>query len=581
MTRRCFWASSGRILEWVATQLRNLLNAAGQLAGGDVGGILATVQSDLQSLVTHSVGSGGSGFPWTFPISFGTGSGFPWSFPIAFGDVQKDLSDVGSAILNAPQSGQQVLNTIVRSVTGVQTTIDHSLADLATAVAQLPASPPLAPVATGLQQAAGTAAQMGAIIENAGQETAAAVGGALASAGASATSAVNQLNDAAVNAIGGAAPAVTQYGAALAGAFGLWVNAATGSAVAAAAAQDVAGAFAAGAAAQSQAAVSISGLQSSIVGLYGGGVGGLKAQETFPGGTLPTDFTSVATTLAAHTALYNVATAQGDAQAAVGIWPSAPPPGGYYYLLLRGNAALTSFSYLKIGGSTVELGCFVGGVQTVFATAVPQLGGPPEGAIAFRPNSPYTLSVDAAYDFSFSYYQATGGLHQQSYVDSTHVSQIGSTYRTGAFGTDEAALPGVISAWDFFDTESFGPASAFVATSESTFSTAYGDLPTTTDQVTVNVGPSGIVILGIYAASSQGANVQGLASFAASGANTMAASDTYAVGANTTAALNLSAGAQHLLTGLAPGATTFKLKYRASTGTGATFFNRRISAVPL
>ena len=157
------------------------------------GGILATVQSDLQSLVTQSVGSGGSGFPWTFPISFGTGSGFPWSFPIAFGDVQKDLSDVGSAILNAPQSGQQVLNTIVRSVTGVQTTVDHSLADLETAVAQLPASPPLAPVATGLQQAAGTASQMGAIIQNAGQQTAAQVGGALATAGASASSAVNQL----------------------------------------------------------------------------------------------------------------------------------------------------------------------------------------------------------------------------------------------------------------------------------------------------------------------------------------------------------------------------------------------------
>ena len=139
--------------------------------------------------------------------------------------------------------------------------------------------------------------------------------------------------------------------------------------------------------------MSISGLQSSIVGLYGGGVGGPQAQETFPGGTLPTDFTSVATTLAAHTALYNVATAQGDAQAAVGIWPSAPPPGRLHarILLLRGNAALTSFSYLKDSGSTVELGCFVGGVQTVFATAVPQLGGPPEGAIAFRPNSPYTL----------------------------------------------------------------------------------------------------------------------------------------------------------------------------------------------
>ena len=562
-------------LEWVATQLRNLLNAAGQLAGGDVGGILATVQSDLQSLVTQSVGSGGSGFPWTFPISFGTGSGFPWSFPIAFGDVQKDLSDVGSAILNAPQSGQQVLNTIVRSVTGVQSTVDHSLADLETAVAQLPASPPLATVATGLQQAAGTASQMGAIIQNAGQQTAAQVGGALATAGASATSAVNQLQDAAVNAIGGAAPAVTQYGAALAGAFGLWVNAATGSAVAAAAAQDVAGAFASGVAAQSQAAVNITGLQASIVGLYGGGVGGLKAQETFPGGVLPTDFTSIGNGLAANTAVYNVATAQGDAQTVVGIWSSPPAAGKYYYLFLRGNALLTTFSYLKIGVPGIEFGCFVGGVKTVFA--------PLNSFYHFDANQPYSLTVDGSYNFNFVGYDSGGNKQTQIYSDSLHVSQIGSGFRTGGFGTDEAALPGVITAWDFFDEESFGPAAAFVAAAEAvTGNTTYVDLGTITDTVTVDIGPLGMAQVFLSAnVANNTATAEAFMAFAMSGANTAAANDNYAIMYQAFTANGQGIiGAPFLLTGLAAGATTFKAKYRVSSGTG-TFTNRRIAVTPL
>ena len=331
-------------LEWVATQLRNLLNAAGQLAGGDVGGILATVQSDLQSLVTQSVGSGGSGFPWTFPISFGTGSGFPWSFPIAFGDVQKDLSDVGSAILNAPQSGQQVLNTLVRKITGVQTTVDHSLTDLETAIAQLPASPPLATVATGLQQAAGTASQMGAIIENAGQVTAAQVGGALATAGSSAASAVGQLEDAAVNAIGGAAPAATQFGAALAGAFGLWVNAATGSSVATAAAQDVANAHAAVAAAQAAQAAQTAAIQSELPHFYGGsGTSGLNAAVSISGGNLPSVFTPVSS-IAANTAFYNAASASTDQQTVSGVWSGSSGP---YYLFLRVNASGTTYVYAK------------------------------------------------------------------------------------------------------------------------------------------------------------------------------------------------------------------------------------------
>lgn len=43
-----------------------------------------------------------------------------------------------------------------------------------------------------------------------------------------------------------------------------------------------------------------------------------------------------------------------------------------------------------------------------------------------------------------------------------------------------------------------GLKTATVATSENTTSTSYADLTTTTDQVTVTVGASGTVLLGIY-----------------------------------------------------------------------------------
>ena len=577
-------------LEWVATQVRNLLNAAGQLAGGDVGDVLAAVQSDLQSLVTGSVGSGGSGFPWTFPISFGTGSGFPWSFPVTFGDVQKDLSDVGSAILNAPQSGQQVLNTIVRSVTGVQTTIDHSLADLETAVAQLPASPPLAPVATGLQQAAGTASQMGAIIENAGQQTAAAVGGALASAGASATSAVNQLQDAAVNAIGGAATAETEFGAALAGAFGLWVNAATGSAVASAAAQDVANAHAAAAAAQAAQAAQTAAINAQLPHFYGGsGTSGLNAQVSLAG-ALPASFT-VESSIAAYSAIYNLASASTDSETVSGIWTSPiTSNGGARYLFLRVNSSFTTYLYAKwwLDGSGfqsqfhIEIGCVVGAVKTVLTTYLAT-----STVAVFLANLSANNVIDleaTGYAITLNYpsYGSYGGAI--SVTDSLQVSQVGASFRNGGFGTDESSQPGTISSFAFYDSgPTSGPSTALVATSESTSSTTYTDLTTTTDQVTVNIGASGIALVFI-SAELQNTGTQGARTFmgfAASGANTIAAADNQAISYQTASGGGTSdAGAPFLLAGLSPGATTFKAKYRTTAGT-SSWSNRRIAVIPL
>jgi len=131
-----------------------------------------------------------------------------------------------------------------------------------------------------------------------------------------------------------------------------------------------------------------------------------------------------------------------------------------------------------------------------------------------------------------------------------------------------------------------GPAKAFVATLESTAATTYTDLATTTDQVTVTIGQSGIALVFLTVANGYTGVVNGdyYCSFAASGANTIAAGPPYEISGQTSTG---SAGTTvtplcgaFLVTGLAPGATTFKMKYKASGGATATFAQHTIVVVP-
>ena len=129
-----------------------------------------------------------------------------------------------------------------------------------------------------------------------------------------------------------------------------------------------------------------------------------------------------------------------------------------------------------------------------------------------------------------------------------------------------------------------GPAKGYAAAGETTTSTTYTDLPTTTDQVTVTIGQSGVAL--VFMSASLTGSVAGNApvmSFAVSGANTIAA----AVGAN--AMLYQAAGAGYIgqfgvmvpLAGLAAGSTTFKLKYVVGGAAGtSTFQYRRITVIP-
>lgn len=131
-------------------------------------------------------------------------------------------------------------------------------------------------------------------------------------------------------------------------------------------------------------------------------------------------------------------------------------------------------------------------------------------------------------------------------------------------------------------TVGLAAANAVVATSEATSSSTYTDLTTTTDSVTVTVGASGIVMLMFSAEILVGTNgARAYVGFAVSGATTRAADDTTAMYYKGYASsTNHKAGISQLVTGLTPGSTTFKLKYKTSSGTG-TYQDRRIAVVPL
>lgn len=125
---------------------------------------------------------------------------------------------------------------------------------------------------------------------------------------------------------------------------------------------------------------------------------------------------------------------------------------------------------------------------------------------------------------------------------------------------------------------SAGATTAFVATGQTTTSTTYTDLATVGPAVTITVGSTGLVLVGIHAQSSNsGANLN-YTSFTISGATTLAAADKYSIGTPGT-----STGQESgvwILSSQAAGSTTYTAKYRVNSGTG-TFTNRHIFAIPL
>jgi hypothetical protein len=120
-------------------------------------------------------------------------------------------------------------------------------------------------------------------------------------------------------------------------------------------------------------------------------------------------------------------------------------------------------------------------------------------------------------------------------------------------------------------------AEALVATSETTTSTSFTDLATTGPAVTVDVGPSGKVLV-IVSCDQIATSAEAIMGYEISGANSQAAT--------LDRCLRTSTGRQmasftDLLTGLTPGLTTFTAKYRSGTAATSTYERRRIAVVPL
>lgn len=155
----------------------------------------------------------------------------------------------------------------------------------------------------------------------------------------------------------------------------------------------------------------------------------------------------------------------------------------------------------------------------------------------------------------------------------------GLNIKDGALNTNNSVVSSNITNASVTPNKlSLGAQQVTVTTSETTASTAYTDLATTTDTVTVSVGTNGLLLVMIYGwMSNSGAN-NNFISFTLSGANTQAAADTMCVTSQGTQTFGF--GNTFLLSGLAAGSTTVKMKYRAAAGT-STFVNRRIWAIPL
>lgn len=168
-------------------------------------------------------------------------------------------------------------------------------------------------------------------------------------------------------------------------------------------------------------------------------------------------------------------------------------------------------------------------------------------------------------------------------LPTNYVNNVGMLYDADAINEAHEAVNDNTAA--IADLQDALAGSGGVATSETTGSSSYTNLTTTTDQATVIVPASGtvLVIAQCDAALSSGSFVNGAPtlSVALSGANTVAASDTNSAKgtAGTTNLLLIKR-----LTGLTPGATVFAMRYKTtqSGGTPAyAYSNRSIAAFPL
>lgn len=315
----------------------------------------------------------------------------------------------------------------------------------------------------------------------------------------------------------------------------------------------------------------INSLQQAIYSAYGaGGSGGLNATVNISGGVLPSSFTDMGPCglINFDCAKYNAATAPTDVQSVTTISSN----GAATFNIIRGNSDFSSFIFLFTFQSgtniTYAFGRAVSGVISDLYSNT---------TTGTKANNSITLSSDSGFNFTF----LLNGVAIYTYTEAG-LSGIGANYRNLGFAAGNPA-PGPVTQWNG-SSPSGGPATAYVATDETTTSTSYVDLTTTTDTVTVTIGSSGMALVNLHCQIYNDAQKAGFAAFAMSGANTMSAQDKYCLHMQMSGAgwTTQTAGTSFLLTGLTAGSTTFKMKYRAGSSGGTAHFGlRHIAVVPL
>lgn len=312
-------------------------------------------------------------------------------------------------------------------------------------------------------------------------------------------------------------------------------------------------------------------------------VGGTNVTVYNISGTLPASFTDMGTInltagpgmIPSGLACYNLATATNDDMTVEAAY-STSYGNELRVLIARANSTFTSFVYAYHFNNVAQIGCVVGGTETILVSST-LMGDPPVGG---------THRLECIGDV-IAYTSPTGGTLD---VTDSVVSQRGADYRNAGYAAGGYipgsgwgdTLPDHLSMWSFYDVGATATLTAYVAANESTTSSSYTDLTTTTDAVITTIGPRGVALV-LLSCNMYTTSWDGYMSFAMSGANTQSADDQYAysVYAAGTEPNQIQAGMPLILTGLTPGVTTFKAKYRSPHSTSIAFSNRRISVIPL
>ena len=266
----------------------------------------------------------------------------------------------------------------------------------------------------------------------------------------------------------------------------------------------------------------------------------------------------------------------GDIPSLISVTPGAGGGGGATggaYAFAGGSGATTAVQYAP---DTVMLIPGGGGGQPV---GPPNPGGSPTDVVVR--NTLYPGGPGGG--FASGSGGAPGGGGAGGTWWSTGASAGGSGAKGGAvIAAIDMSVPGQFGYFSFFDVAISGPKSASVNTNETTGSATYTNLTTYGPEVTVNVGPSGMVLL-CFDAQMHGNTAAGPMNYMSvqmSGANIRAANDDLSISYQTTNGSTQGAGVQRLLTELNPGPTTFTAKYRI-TGYSCNFRYRNLAAIPL